>query len=298
MLLIKFIHQKNYFRQTEIKLKKYRTKTTFYFLLIVWLILAFLFESSDLFLSNILYNPESSWAKFFEMYGEIPGLIVSLIGIYIYFSSSKLSYNVKRIIAYFFLMLISTAGVIYLNFLLTHYAFNIQYKSLNEIILLIAGSALINLTTLLYVKSKLQFSNKQFFFSRILIRMLVFGYLLTNLPLKFLWGRIRFRDFNGDFSNFSAWYIPNGFNGSNSFPSGHAAMGWILISLFVLLSEKSIFKRTAIKTIIFSYALIVCVSRIVIGANFASDVLFGSMFMISAYVLSKHFLYKEQLRKK
>lgn len=265
---------------------------------VVWLILAFLFESSDLFLSNILYNPASGWAKFLERYGEIPGLIVSLIGIYIYFSSNKLSSNSKRIVTYFFLMLISTAELIYLNFLITYYAFNVQYKSLNEIILLIAGSALINLITLLYVKSKLLFSNKQFFFSRILLRMLVFGFLLTNLPLKFLWGRIRFRDFNGDFSNFSAWYIPNGFNGNDSFPSGHAAMGWILISLFVLLSDKSIFNRTAIKTIIFSYAFIVCVSRIVIGAHFASDVLFGSMFMISAYVVSKHFLYEEQLRNK
>lgn len=232
------------------------------------------------------------------MYGEIPGLIVSLIGIYIYFSSNKLSSNSKRIAAYFFLMLISTAGLIYLNFLITNYAFNVQYKSLYEIILLIAGSALINLTTLLHVKSKLRFSNKQFFFSRILVRMLVFGYLLTNLPLKFLWGRIRFRDFNGDFSNFSAWYIPNGFNGNDSFPSGHAAMGWILISIFILLSDKPIFRRTAIKTIIISYALILCISRIVVGAHFASDVLFGSMFMISAYVISKHFLFEKQLRKK
>lgn len=279
-------------------MKKYQTKTTIYFLFVVWLILAFLFESSDLFLANTLYNPARGWAKFFEMYGEIPGLIVSLIGIYIYFSSNKLSSNSKRIIAYFFLMLISSAGLIYLNFLITYYAFNVHYKSLNESILLIAGSALINLTTLLYVKSKLLFSNKQFFFSRILIRMLIFGYLLTNLPLKILWGRIRFRDLNGDFSNFSAWYIPNGFNGNDSFPSGHAAMAWILISLFVLLSDKSIFIRTALKTVIFSYALIVCVSRILIGAHFASDVLFGSMFMISAYVVSKHFLYEEQLRKK
>ncbi|MCL6493261.1 MAG: phosphatase PAP2 family protein [Ignavibacterium sp.] len=279
-------------------MKKYQTKTTIYFLFVVWLILAFLFESGDLFLSNILFNPTNSWAKFLEMYGEIPGLIVSLIGIYIYFSSNKLSSNSKRIAAYFFLMLISTAGLIYLNFLITNYAFNVQYKSLFEIILLIAGSTLINLTTLLYVKSKLRFTNKQFFFSRILIRMLVFGYLLTNLPLKFLWGRIRFRDFNGDFSNFSAWYIPNGFNGNDSFPSGHAAMGWILISIFILFSDNPIFRRTAIKSIIISYAFILCISRIVAGAHFASDVLFGSMFMISAYVISKHFLFEEQLRKK
>lgn len=264
----------------------------------IWLVLAFLFESSDLFLSNLLFNPLSGWAKLFEYYGEIPGLIVSLIGVYIYFTSNKLSSNAKKIAAYFFLMLASTAGVIYLNFLITHYALNVQYISTNKIILLTAGSAIINLVAMIYIKSRIKFSNKQYFFSRIVVRMLVFGYLLTNLPLKLLWGRIRFRDFNGDFSNFSAWYIPNGFNGNDSFPSGHAAMGWILISLFVLLSDKSIFQRTVIKTIIITYALILCFSRIVVGAHFASDVLFGSMFMISAYVVSKHFLFEEQLHRK
>lgn len=279
-------------------MKKYQTKTTIYFLFVIWLVLAFLFESSDLFLSNLLFNPLSGWAKLFEYYGEIPGLIVSLIGVYIYFTSNKLSSNAKKIAAYFFLMLASTAGVIYLNFLITHHALYVQYTSTNKIILLTAGSAIINLAAMIYIKSRIKFSNKQYFFSRIVVRMLVFGYLLTNLPLKLLWGRIRFRDFNGDFSNFSAWYIPNGFNGNDSFPSGHAAMGWILISLFVLLSDKSIFQRTVIKTIIITYALILCFSRIVVGAHFASDVLFGSMFMISAYVVSKHFLFEEQLHRK
>ncbi|WP_337872429.1 phosphatase PAP2 family protein [Ignavibacterium sp.] len=279
-------------------MKKYQAKTTIYFLFIIWLVLAFLFESSDLFLSNLLFNPLSGWAKFLEHYGEIPGLIVSLIGVYIYFTSNKLSSNAKKIAAYFFLMLASTAGVIYLNFLITHYALNVQYTTTKEIILLTAGSAVINLAAMIYIKSKIKFSNKQYFFSRIVVKMLIFGYLLTNLPLKLLWGRIRFRDFNGDFSNFSAWYIPNGFNGNDSFPSGHAAMGWILISLFVLLAEKSIFQRTAIKTIIITYALILSFSRIVAGAHFASDVLFGSMFVIAAYVVSKHFLFEEQLQRK
>ena len=279
-------------------MRKYPTKTTIYFLFVLWLVLAFLFESSDLLLSNYLYNPTSKAAKFLEQFGEIPGLIVSLIGVYIYFTSNKLSSNAKKILLYFFLMFISTVGVIYLNFLIIYYAFGVKFNSSTEVIILISGSAVINLAALVYVKNKLKFSFKQYLFSKIILRMLTFGFLLTTLPLKFLWGRIRFRDFQGDFSNFSVWYIPNGFNGNDSFPSGHAAMSWILISLFILFTDKSIFKRTAIKTIVISYAMIVSISRIIIGAHFASDVLFGSMFMISAYVLSKNFLYEEQLNKK
>lgn len=279
-------------------MKKYQTKTTIYFLFVLWLVLAFLFESSDLLLSNYFYNPKSNWSKFLEMYGEIPGLVISLIGIYIYFTSNKLSSNAKKILVYFLLMLLSTVGVIYINFLVISNAFGVKFNSSLEIIILIAGSSLTNLFALIYIKNKLKFSFKQFLFSRIVLRMLTFGFLLTTLPLKFLWGRIRFRDFNGDFSNFTTWYLPNGINGNDSFPSGHAAMSWILISLFILLADKSIFRRTAIKTIIIGYALLVCFSRIVIGAHFASDVLFGSMFMISSYVISKHFLYEEQLKKK
>ncbi|MBI5660797.1 MAG: phosphatase PAP2 family protein [Ignavibacterium album] len=279
-------------------MKKYQTKTTIYFLFVLWLVLAFLFESSDLLLSDYLFNSRSTWAKFFEQYGEIPGLIVSLTGVYIYFTSNKLSSNSKKLIAYFFLMLISTAGLIYLNFLFTYHALGVNYNSQSKIVLLVIGSSIINFGLLFYVKSKIHFTYQQYFFSRVVLRMIIFGYLLTNLPLKFLWGRIRFRDFHGDFSNFSAWYIPNGFNGNDSFPSGHSAMAWILISLFILFTDKSILTRTAGKTILISYALIVSYSRIVIGAHFASDVLFGSMFMILTYVISKHFLYEEQMNKK
>lgn len=277
-------------------MKKYQTKTTIYFLFVLWLVLAFLFESSDLLLSNYFYNPSSSWAKFLEQFGEIPGLIVGLVAIYIYFTSNKLSSNSKKILVYFFLMLISTAGVIYLNYLIISNVFGVRFNSSSEVTILILGSSLINFIALIYIKRKLKFSAAHFLFSRIVLRMLTFGYLLTTLPLKFLWGRIRFRDFKGDYSNFTTWYLPNGINGNDSFPSGHAAMAWLLISLFILLAHKPIFQRTAIKSVIIGYISLVCFSRIVIGAHFASDVLFGSMFMISAFVVSKHFLYEEQLK--
>jgi membrane-associated phospholipid phosphatase len=257
-------------------------------------VLAFLFESSDLFLSNILYNPSAGWAKFLEMYGEIPGLIVTLIGIYIYFNTNKLSSNSKRILTYFFLLLVSTAGVIYVNYLISHYAFGVRFNSLIEIYILIIGSFLINFFTIIYIRKKIKFSFRQYYFSRIIIRMITFGFLLTTLPLKFFWGRLRFRDLNGDFSHFTVWYIPNGFNGSDSFPSGRAAMSWMLIGLFVLISDKSVFVRTTLKSLIISYALIVCISRIVIGAHFASDVLFGSMFVIMSYIISNHLLFDER----
>ncbi|MBK7228245.1 MAG: phosphatase PAP2 family protein [Ignavibacteriales bacterium] len=49
-------------------------------------------------------------------------------------------------------------------------------------------------------------------------------------------------------------------------------------------ADKSFYKRLLVKGIIISWALAVCASRVVIGAHFTSDVLFGSFIMIITYL--------------
>ncbi len=117
--------------------------------------------------------------------------------------------------------------------------------------------------------------------------MFFYGYLVIIQPLKIFWGRIRFRDLAENYSNFTAWYIPNGITGNQSFPSGHAAMGFILMALFIFIMDKSFFKRIFFNAIIISYAIAVCISRIIVGAHYTSDVLFGAMIMIISYLLIK-----------
>ncbi|MBK7228247.1 MAG: hypothetical protein IPH97_05150 [Ignavibacteriales bacterium] len=76
-------------------MKKISNKAKAYYLIIVWVTAAFLLESSDLWISINLYNPTATWAIFLERYGEIPGLIVALIGIHIYIVTIKASSNHK-----------------------------------------------------------------------------------------------------------------------------------------------------------------------------------------------------------
>jgi membrane-associated phospholipid phosphatase len=118
--------------------------------------------------------------------------------------------------------------------------------------------------------------------------MFFYGYILFVQPIKLFWGRIRFRDLADNYSDFTAWYVPNGITGNQSFPSGHAAMGFMLMALFVFIADKSFYKRIIVKGIIISWALTVCVSRVVIGAHFTSDVLFGSFIMITTYLFLIH----------
>jgi membrane-associated phospholipid phosphatase len=114
--------------------------------------------------------------------------------------------------------------------------------------------------------------------------MFFYGYLLIATPLKIFWGRIRFRDLVENYSNFTPWYWPNGITGNDSFPSGHAAMSFMLIVLFIFFMDKAFYKRILLKGLIIGWGIVVCASRVVIGAHFTSDVLFGAMIIVVTYL--------------
>ena len=118
--------------------------------------------------------------------------------------------------------------------------------------------------------------------------MFFYGNILFVSLVKIFWGRIRFRDLSDYYSDFTPWYLPQGITGNQSFPSGHAAMGFMMMVLFVFIAEKSFYKRLIVKGIIISWALAVCSSRVIIGAHFTSDVLFGSFIMITTYLFLIH----------
>ncbi len=113
----------------------------------------------------------------------------------------------------------------------------------------------------------------------------IFGYLFLVQPIKHLWGRVRFRDLDSLYSNFTEWFIPNGINGNESFPSGHAAMGWMILPLLILVQTKNIYMKTIVLLIIMSWGITLALSRVVIGAHYASDVLFGAFIILIVFSL-------------
>jgi membrane-associated phospholipid phosphatase len=265
-------------------LKKRSNKTVAYYLILIWVIAAFLLESSDLWISLNLYDPNSSWAILLEKYGEIPGLIVVLIGLHIYIVTIKASSNIKTIL---FTGLLLTTGALITIYILWALAFAItsdwQFFNVNRNYFFLAA-VILNIFLSWLFRKRYKFSKKTILFSRISFKMFFYGYILFVQPLKIFWGRVRFRDLAENYSDFTAWYIPNGITGNQSFPSGHAAMGFMMIALFVFFTDKSFYKRIIIKGFIISWALAVCASRVVIGAHFTSDVLFGAFAMIISYL--------------
>ena len=107
-------------------------------------------------------------------------------------------------------------------------------------------------------------------------------YLALMIPLIFvqtikqLWGRVRFRDLAVNYIDFTPWFQPQGISGNYSFPSGHTAMGWMLLPILILLANKKGWKYKLIGGTVFIWGVIVGLGRIVIGAHYASDVLFST----------------------
>lgn len=101
--------------------------------------------------------------------------------------------------------------------------------------------------------------------------------------MKNLWGRVRFRSLDGNYSQFTPWYVINGVNGNHSFPSGHtgsAGMSYLLM-LLPLVSEKCRKYKTLLFAGGFFYTSLVAATRLMMGAHYLSDVTVGGMISFS-----------------
>lgn len=232
----------------------------------------------DLQISQSLVNNNSGWAKVIEDYGELPGIITILTAIFIYHKKKKHSSNARTILYSFILT--------YSAFILFAYTGNVLLKPLVNSFhpVIIFASVLTLISIVLVKKLKVNFSETAFNFSKVVLMMGIFGYVLFVQPLKVFWGRVRFRDMDVLYSNFTNWYVPNGITGNESFPSGHTAMGFILISFFLLFRNKNFISRFGVIFFVLTWAIAVAASRVVTGAHFLSDVIVGSMGMVFVYL--------------
>ena len=107
---------------------------------------------------------------------------------------------------------------------------------------------------------------------------------------KLTWGRVRFRQGGSDPEVFTPWYLPQGFNGYYSFPSGHTANATVIFSsVFYLkfLPEKYKKYKPLIVTLLALWIVFVAFSRVLIGAHFLSDVLFGAAITLAIVYFAK-----------
>jgi membrane-associated phospholipid phosphatase len=256
-------------------------------LIFLWVISAVISGIYDLEISISFVNGNSRLAMFLQNYGMIPGIIVLLAGIYIYYSNLIRPKSKFRILAKGFLFIAANFLTFYLFYILTTYLTHNENVLYNHYYLISLLSILINviIITILHIK-KFTLSSAAINFSRITIALGFWGYLICIQLVKTLWGRVRFRDLDVLYSQFTPWYQSQGINGFDSFPSGHAAMGWMLLPLILFVNNNI---KYLLLGVICVWAVAVAISRVVIGAHYASDVLFGSFFIIFVFIiLFKH----------
>ncbi len=260
-------------------------------LIIVWSVLAGYFAFSDLQISNSIVNPNAGWAVFLERYGELPGLLIIILGIFLF--SQKLNYNskIEILIVRMVLVLGETVILTYFMFVVLQNVTGSQSFFISFYKFIASLSLVVSILLVFTVKIwKLQVSDLTHGFSKIVVGMAFIGYLICIQLVKIFWGRVRFRDLDALYSNFTDWYIPNGITGDQSFPSGHAALAWMLLPLIILLPKKNKIAKIFTAGLIMAWGIAVSLSRVVIGAHYASDLLFGSFIMIISFLVlaTKH----------
>jgi membrane-associated phospholipid phosphatase len=251
---------------------------------LIWATLATYFAFTDLQISISVVNQSSVWAIFLEDFGEIPGLLVLYSGAVIFIASYK-SDNKLKYYSFFVFVFIAAVylsrriSIIVYHGIAGNYDIVTEYKLHIYLIFFV-------LNLLVYTRlKKLNYTDQIKTYSKVSISLGLFGYLFIVQPVKNIWGRVRFRDLDTLYTNFTPWFLPNGINGNQSFPSGHAAMAWMILPLLLLVVNKSKSIKVLLHFIIISWGLAVSLSRVVIGAHYAGDVLFGSSIIIVVFLV-------------
>ena len=209
----------------------------------------------------------------------IPGLLIILSGIFIYYSFIKTKSDVWAYIQKVVFFLVSTGLIFHL--------FDILFEDVasTHFLTFLIISFSINLIVFIIIHKMESVKNEILIkYSNVVVAVALFGYVICIQVVKYFWGRVRFRELDTAFSQFTPWYLPQGITGSDSFPSGHAAMGWMLLALLILLANKKVWVKYSAIVIIFLWGVVLALSRVVIGAHYASDVIFGAFFIIITFL--------------
>ncbi len=252
--------------------------------------LLIVFGFVDLAISMALYNPDSMYGLFFEAFGELPGVLIaifSLSALIITRNKEKALSNWSSIIGF---------GILLLLFSIMGAMMPAGYiKGLKPMIpVFTIGYVVLGLFLAYQVdKSHYEALRKA---AIVGILSFVLAILTINL-IKMGWGRLRFRSMIEPAQEYTRWFVRQGFTMDNermSFPSGHSANSavimWIsLLPTFIPSLQKN-------KKILWIgagiWTVLVMVSRVIVGAHFASDVTMGAAISICSFLLLTNWKFK------
>lgn len=260
-------------------LKKYRYNIIgFYVLAAIALLLAAFF---DLKIDIALNNPENPFAVWFYNCGESPAhLVCPIAGMMIAICASKKN---VRILGSAVCLFSSTYFGFYLG---KHVLADNGYRTVYSLVFgAFMGVVLLFISQFIHV-------NKNLKKTIVIVSFVAIGAYATEIfavtALKYLWGRVRFRDLlsAGSYDEFTSWLHPNGINGNKSFPSGHTGnAGMFFLMMFLPTLSKKWEKYPQLCFIIpLIWTVTVAFTRLVMGAHYLSDVSAGAIIAFTCSV--------------
>ena len=255
----------------------------------LFVISAFLFGIYDLTISRAVVNQASAFGRIFELLGV---LVAPALAVFAGASLAVWAITEKSAVHRKFMIVCGAvgilAGAVYCGFIFAKIsAFAVLIYTIC-CLLLICG----------YVRFLLH-TNAEMRWRLMRVSVVYLVYIVVLLIgvsiLKLCWGRIRFRQLS-DFSDFSPWFLPQGITGYVSFPSGHTAnaAAFYAITLFV-----PYIKHKAGKVLCYLipiiWIIVMAASRVVVGAHYASDVLFGAAISIVLFYWVRHIVFSKFL---
>lgn len=230
--------------------------------IVIWVILSLIFGLYDLAISIAVVDEASAWGNFGAVYGELPGYGLIGIALATFFGSYIKNLKLQKLPA----LIIIVIGLLFLIFDSDFY---------------VGFSLIIPIILYAIITWNKDWRNYRTLAGIISLLAVIHPLLFVQI-VKILCGRVRFRNLESGFTNFTPWFLPPGISGGGkSFPSRHTAMSFMFIPLLIplskILSEKKEKKFLVIIAIILiiGWAIFVAASRVVVGAHYVSDVLFS-----------------------
>ncbi|MGN1155104.1 MAG: phosphatase PAP2 family protein [Agathobacter sp.] len=263
----------------------------------VGLVLLLVFTFTDLQISMAVAT-KPVWARIFEVVGEIPFTTLTITACAVLFR-----FRTKKNIVLNIICAIGS-GLLFLLFSLMggFMTYNYLTDNLGEIsIVWMVVPALVMAGVGIWITCIIPAEKRSEALRYAAIALLYFILVIIIMNcLKTAWGRMRFREMTDPINEFTRWYqiVPRGgFNNIYaSFPSGHSmnSAGVILLMLLPSIIPALKNREKVLHICVYIWCAVVGISRVFMGAHFASDVTVGILLSLTIFEVLRMILYRKK----
>lgn len=262
----------------------------------VGIVLLALFTFTDLQISMAVAT-KPLWARVFEVVGEIHFTTLTIAACAILFR-----FRTRKNMGLNILCAVGTGALFLLFSLMGGFmTYNYLTDNLGEISMVwMVLPALIMAAVGIWIARSVPAENRSKALRYAAVALLYFLLVIIIMnSLKTVWGRMRFREMTDPVAEFTRWYqiVPRGgfSNIYASFPSGHSmnSAGVILLMLLPPMIPALEGKERVLHALVYVWCAVVGISRVFMGAHFASDVTVGILLSLAIFEVLRAIFYRK-----